>query len=182
MSASGPRQGYVGMVCTKRPPFVVLAVDDLLDQDYVVQGQPGYANELVNPGDTLLRVEGADVSTGVNVKRLHELLAGHMHSLVELTFMRAQGGAPYSIKVRRHGMHEHERKPSAAPSKSPRAAVFADDAGMSSLQAQVSELESARADLQARLRDSIHDASTAREECEQVKKHLEELKRTSRKS
>ena len=40
-ATASPRLGYVGMEVTKRPPFIVLAVDDLMDEDYVLQGQPG---------------------------------------------------------------------------------------------------------------------------------------------
>jgi hypothetical protein len=49
------------MQVTKRPPFVVLEVDDLMDQHYVLQGQAGYSNEFVARGDKLLRVDGLDV-------------------------------------------------------------------------------------------------------------------------
>jgi len=173
--AAAARQGYVGMEVTKRPPFVVLAVDDLLDQEYVLQGQPGYANEPVRAGDMLLRVEGVAVSAGVDVQRLHELLAGSMHSMVELTFARSKGGEEYSIKVRRHGMHEHERRPAATPPASPRS-VDIGDAEISRLQARIKELEAANADADAKLRISALEADAAKHECEEVKKQLEELK------
>ena len=51
------------MQVTKRPPFVVLEVDDLMDQYYVLQGQAGYSNEFVARGDKLLRVDGVDVQS-----------------------------------------------------------------------------------------------------------------------
>jgi hypothetical protein len=103
-------RGYVGMEVTKQPPFTVLEVDNLMDEHYILQGHAGYSNEHVKRGDKLLRVDGTRVES-VTVKHLHELLGGDKHSLAELSFARAQGGEEYTIRVRRHGRHEHERKP-----------------------------------------------------------------------
>ena len=49
------------MQVTKWAPFVVLEVDDLMDEHYVLQAQAGYSNEFVTRGDKLLRVDGLDV-------------------------------------------------------------------------------------------------------------------------
>lgn len=53
--------GYVGMEVTTRYPFTVVPVDDLMDEQYVLQGQPGYANEIVMPVDKLCSVDGTAV-------------------------------------------------------------------------------------------------------------------------
>ena len=101
------------MEVTKRSPFIVLEVEDLMDENYFVQGSLGYSNELVKPGDKLLRVDDTGVESAT-VKQLHELLSGDMHSMAELSLLRGQGGEEYSIQVRRHGRHEHERKPATS--------------------------------------------------------------------
>jgi hypothetical protein len=101
------------MEVTKQPPFTVLEVDNLMDEHYILQGHAGYSNEHVKRGDKLLRVDGTRVES-VTVKHLHELLGGDKHSLAELSFARAQGGEEYTIRVRRHGRHEHECKPADA--------------------------------------------------------------------
>jgi len=106
-------RGYVGMEVTKRPPFVVLAIDDLMDENGVLQGQPAYANESVRTGDKLLRVDGTNVEA-TTVKHLHDLLSGSMHSLVDLAFLRASGGQ-YHVRVKRHGLHEHEFRKRSPP-------------------------------------------------------------------
>jgi hypothetical protein len=115
------RRGFVGMEVTEQPPFIVLEVDHLLDKNYIQQGHAEYANEMLQPGDKLVRVDGTGVES-VTATRLHELLCGDMHSLADLSFLRGQGGEEYTIQVRRHGSHENKRKPANVPSTSrPRA-------------------------------------------------------------
>jgi hypothetical protein len=104
------RKGYVGMQVTKRSPFIVLEVSNLMDEHYTPQGHAGYSNEIVKPGDKLLRVDGRGIESAT-LKQLHALLDGEMHSLSELSFLRGQGGEEYTIQVRRHGRNENECKP-----------------------------------------------------------------------
>ena len=103
---SSRSDGFVGLEVTKSRPFVVRAVDRLLDECYVLQGQPGYANAIVNPGDKLLLVDGVSVEEA-DVRGLHALLGGDLHSLVELVFSRKQSGERYRIRVRRHDRNQH---------------------------------------------------------------------------
>ena len=42
---------------TKRSPFVVLKVDDLMDKNGVMQGEPSYTNPAVLTSDRLLMLE-----------------------------------------------------------------------------------------------------------------------------
>lgn len=106
-----PRKGIVGMEVNKEgPPFHVQSVEDLMDRNYILQGQQGYNNEIVKAGDKLICVDGKSVEH-VNISGLHAVLGGEIHSLVELMFERASTLEHYSISVRRHGMREHERKP-----------------------------------------------------------------------
>ena len=167
------------MEVTKRPPFIVLSVEDLMDTDYILQGQLGYGNELVKPGDKLLRVESVAVHA-TTVKHLHELLGGTMHSLVVLAFARAQNGAEFHIKVRRHGLHEHERAPQASvdahSGKEDTSAASADSVSqisVSQLQEQVSVLEQEQADIEITLGQNALETHTAKQECKAMRKQLE---------
>jgi hypothetical protein len=186
MSGPHKRVGFVGLEVTKRPPFIVLAVDDLIDEDYIQQGQPGYANELVMPGDKLLQVDGVGVES-TDVRKLHEMLGGSMHSLVELAFARGQGGEQYSVKVRRHGLHEHDRKPgpaqpTARPTPPPAAAGGHTTAGgeVASLRERIKELETERAVVESKLAHSALDAKKSLKECHEVRRELAEIKRTAK--
>jgi len=89
---------------TKRSPFVVLKVDDLMDKNGVMQGEPSYTNAAVLPTDRLLLVGGVCVEN-TTVVQLHDLLGGPIDSIVELVFCRAQTGEQYSIQARRHAPH-----------------------------------------------------------------------------
>jgi hypothetical protein len=190
-ATASPRLGYVGMEVTKRPPFIVLAVDDLMDEDYVLQGQPGYANEIVKPGDKLLSVDGAGVES-TTVKHLHQLLGGSMHSLVELVFSRTKSGEEYAIKVRRHGLHQHDRQPGSPRTKAPPprtpppppassggANKAPADAEIARLQARVHELEKEKADMEKLMGQTVLEARTAKQEFMDTRKQIEELKSDS---
>lgn len=50
--------GFLGIEVTKDPPHRVLAVDDLLDANAVLQGEPGYSNAYVLPGDRIIALDG----------------------------------------------------------------------------------------------------------------------------
>jgi len=184
-SETATRKGYVGMEVTKRPPFVVLAIDDLMDESGVLQGHPGYTNEDVRPGDKLLRVDGTSVEA-TTVKHLHELLGGSLHTLVDLAFLRA-GGEEYHVRVQRHGLHEHElRKASPKALASPRvsmspahatgAAAQNEAAEIGRLQARVRELEMQKTDLEDKLGQSAAEARAAKQECTDVRAQLEAMR------
>jgi len=89
---------------TKRSPFVVLKVDDLMDKNGVMQGEPSYTNPAVLTSDRLLLVGGVSLEK-TTVVQLHDLLGGPIDSIVELVFCRAQTGENYSIEARRHAPH-----------------------------------------------------------------------------
>ena len=71
----------MGLDLSYHHPHVVLQVEDLVDVNFVVQGQPGYANEAVCVGDLILRVDGSDC-TDVTFTELHQLLRGDLVGLV----------------------------------------------------------------------------------------------------
>ena len=57
-------------VCVRVPQ-----VDDVVDVNMTRQGEPGYTNEDIRPGDLILSVDGRDVQN-VPVSELHDLLRG----------------------------------------------------------------------------------------------------------
>jgi len=50
-------------------------VKDVVDVNLVKQGQPGYLNEAIAPGDLILQVDGRDAQR-VPLHELHDLLRG----------------------------------------------------------------------------------------------------------
>ena len=59
-------------VCA-RPP--ASQVDDVVDVNMTKQGEPGYTNEAISPGDLILAVDGRDVQR-IPLSELHDLLRG----------------------------------------------------------------------------------------------------------
>ena len=55
--------------------FACLQIDDLMDLSMVMQGMPGYANEVVNVGDLIVAVDGQPAQ-GVSLDTLHQMLKG----------------------------------------------------------------------------------------------------------
>ena len=102
-----PPPAYVGIQVTTDQPFRVLAVNDLLDQNFILQGKRGYANEEVLPGDILLEVDNVRVEY-FTMEGLHDILGGLPHSSVKLGFARAKSGRKFFITVRRHNFHEYD--------------------------------------------------------------------------
>ena len=76
-----PEACFCGLEVTTSPPHKVLAVDDLVDVNYVQQGVRGYANPIVMPGDRILAVGGRSAEY-VSVNDLHGTLAhcAHRHT------------------------------------------------------------------------------------------------------
>ena len=58
---AGAAPGAVGLVVTREVPHLVTQVADLCDANGLVQGDEGYANPVVMPGDRLLAIDGVPV-------------------------------------------------------------------------------------------------------------------------
>ena len=95
------QKGYVGINVTKQAPFIVLGASGLMDLKGILQGQTGYGNALVEPGDRLVRVDGHSVEFG-GFKSLQHLLGGELGSVVELAFSR-NNNLQFTIRALRHG-------------------------------------------------------------------------------
>lgn len=92
---------YIGLVIESKPPHLVAEVRGVTDVNYVQQGAPGYANEPVHVGDTLIAVDGRScISAGV--EGIHGLLKGVARTPVELTLARRGGQRRYKVTVMRH--------------------------------------------------------------------------------
>jgi C-terminal processing protease CtpA/Prc len=50
-------------------------VDDLVDTNMMRQGERGYSNEIIAPGDLILQIDGRDAQM-VSVDDLHKMLNG----------------------------------------------------------------------------------------------------------
>ena len=104
---------YAGLEVTTQPPHRVVAVDDLVDVNFVPQGQHGYTNPEVRPGDYILSVDG-QAAENASLQQLHAVLRGTEHSPVEIRLRRCQNqhttcaGAEYTIVVLRHQYHEFD--------------------------------------------------------------------------
>jgi len=95
----GAPRGHVGLEVTKRPPFQVVAVDGLTDTEGRVQGQPGYANKHVEPGDVLLRIGGETLR---DVEQLQRIMPGPPQSILELVLSRTGvKGDEYAVRIQR---------------------------------------------------------------------------------
>jgi hypothetical protein len=95
------QKGYVGINVTKQAPFIVLGASGLMDPKGILQGQTGYGNALVEPGDRLVRVDGHGIEFG-GFKSLQHLLGGELGSVVELAFSR-NNNHQFTIRALRHG-------------------------------------------------------------------------------
>ena len=93
------QRGFVGLNLTKSQPFVVLGAQDIMDHAGVLQGNAGYSNVHVQPGDQLVRVDGHGVEF-CGIKSLQHMLGGQLGSIVELVFSR--NGSLFSIRALRH--------------------------------------------------------------------------------
>jgi len=61
---------FAGLEVTEQPPHAVVAIDDLVDNRFVKQGDPGYSNPIVHVGDRILAVDGRPAEH-VSVQELH---------------------------------------------------------------------------------------------------------------
>ena len=97
----------VGLRVTTEPPHRVVAIDDLRDVNFVPQGEKGYANIEIKPGDKILSVDGHSAEH-VTVQELHNLLDGEHNSAVEINLMCPATRKEYSVRVLRHFQHEFD--------------------------------------------------------------------------
>ena len=96
---------YVGLSVTTRPPHAVVSVIDLYDKNFVKQGEPGYINPTIMPGDSILEVDGTPAEH-VPVDKLHHLLSGKIHTCVKIVLARELTFDQYQVNVIRHKKHE----------------------------------------------------------------------------
>eukprot|EP00961_Rhodomonas_salina_P275258 3718479-Rhodomonas_salina.1 len=116
------RPGFIGMSITKETPHVVLAVEDVVDENMRRQGEPGYSNPEVSPGDILRAVAGVDVMTA-SAGLLSDHIAGQSNSSVTLLLSRPSG-EQYQVRF--------------APTQASCAHPFGSSCGMSECDAAVS--------------------------------------------
>jgi C-terminal processing protease CtpA/Prc len=109
---------HVGLDITRRPPFVVLGVGDLMDCNRVLQGRQGYSNEPVAPGDRLLQVDHVPISNKTTIQMVHDLLNGQLGSCVELRFFREEEAQVFTITAVRHGSHQYDCAPPSTDAES----------------------------------------------------------------
>jgi hypothetical protein len=162
---------------TKRSPFVVLKVDDLMDKNGVMQGEPSYTNAAVLPTDRLLLVGGVCVEN-TTVVQLHDLLGGPIDSIVELVFCRAQTGEQYSIQARRHAPHAHakcatlERVPIGDNTPS-RASLTVDRGKNVAVEERLKVLEKEKASLELANSQLVIENQQAKQECQELQRAAE---------
>jgi len=102
------RNCYCGLEVSDHAPYRVLAIDDLTDPYFVVQGMPGYSNPTVMPGDRIVSIAGKSVEH-ISLQELHGLLRGHLHSTVDIVLARHDNPSDlYRITVLRHRFHEFD--------------------------------------------------------------------------
>ena len=88
-----------------------------MDENLVKQGMPGYKNEIVMPGDSILEVDGVPAQH-IPVRELHELLGGVMYTSVDIVLARQFTFDRYHVRVMRHREREFDM-PFAHGTKSP---------------------------------------------------------------
>ena len=95
--------GYIGLQLDVSR--VVVAVKDVMDRNSRLQGEIGYSNPVVRPGDELTQIHGMPL-VGKSLDDIHTLLRGPRGSLVDLTLSNSSG--VFSVSVIRHAAHEFE--------------------------------------------------------------------------
>jgi C-terminal processing protease CtpA/Prc len=95
---------FVGLEITTERPYKVLSVDDLLDEALIGQGQPGYSNPDVYPGDVLVQVDRRSVED-VGLGQVLKALQGPLGTVAVLTFLRPTSDAQLVVRALRHKQH-----------------------------------------------------------------------------
>ena len=80
-------------------PHVVQHVADLMDAQGLMQGQQGYHNKHVMPGDHIIAIDGVNVETK-DIGFLHAAMRGNYMTAVSLTLRRDT--QIFCIQVRSH--------------------------------------------------------------------------------
>eukprot|EP00802_Teleaulax_amphioxeia_P003351 Tamp_03354.p1 GENE.Tamp_03354~~Tamp_03354.p1 ORF type:complete len:1136 (-),score=161.54 Tamp_03354:370-3582(-) len=100
---------YLGLAVTTTPPHAVMEVEDLMDMNMVKQGESGYSNEVVKPGDLILSIDGHEAQTA-SLDRIHEMLRGELHSAVALDLLRPGTNTVFTVRCCRHRNHEYSNR------------------------------------------------------------------------
>ena len=95
---SARQEGVLGIKLKRGLPHTVESIGVVLDLKCVAQGQPGYGNPHVNPGDLVLKMDGVGV-TALSSDEIHKLLGGEVRSVVRLMMQRHDTGETYTIQV-----------------------------------------------------------------------------------
>jgi hypothetical protein len=109
MDKEADLQGSVGLRISKKgPPFLVEAVDVVIDEQGCLQGHRAYKNAIVNVHDRLVAVDGCTAETMERLApgSIQTALKGPRGSIVELAFISAVTGSVFSIRVARHMVKE----------------------------------------------------------------------------
>jgi len=92
---------FCGLEVTKEPPNSVILVDDVLDVNGMRQGEPGYSNPEITPGDRILTIDGR-AAEHVSTNELHSFLRGSLHSVVEIGLAHPVTSETYTVHLSRH--------------------------------------------------------------------------------
>ena len=108
---------------TSTPAFTIVAIDQLMDLHGTCQGQAGYLNHLVSPGDVLVSINGEAINTADTLQRM---LCGPPCSVLTMTLTRSRnegenlkGGREYCIQIQRM-YNDKDKGPPAATRREPR--------------------------------------------------------------
>mmetsp|Transcript_31080 Transcript_31080/g.99732 ORF Transcript_31080/g.99732 Transcript_31080/m.99732 type:complete len:1324 (-) Transcript_31080:143-4114(-) len=107
--------GSVGLVVTRDVPHTVLEVLDVSDVEGTLQGQAGYQNIDILPGDRLLAVNNVAAEM-LPIQVVHELLRGPSGTVVNLQLGR--GHKTFEVNVLRH--LPYQGGTASTPRKTPR--------------------------------------------------------------
>lgn len=81
-------------------PHSVLKVTELMDSNGRLQGEAGYCNPWMKPGDVLYAINGTFLNT-LPIGGVKDILFGPPNSTVKL-HMRRQDGSSYDVVAMRH--------------------------------------------------------------------------------
>lgn len=95
-----------GLEVSDHAPYRVLAIDDLTDPYFSLQGMSKYSNPAVMPGDQVISIAGKSVEHH-SLQELHGLLRGHLHSTVKIVLARQHDiSIKYKITVLRQSLSQ----------------------------------------------------------------------------
>jgi hypothetical protein len=106
-----------------KAPVHVVAISDLMDRNNRLQGERGYSNPLVRPGDELTHI-GNNPLVGSSLDEIQVLLRGPRGSKVDLTFARTDGVQTHSFLVqalrhRAHSAYSPQHSPQQSNARTP---------------------------------------------------------------